>query len=99
MKNRLSHLFSPKSGNTVMLAFDHGYIMGPTAGLERLDIAIAPLMEHADVLMGTRGAIRACIPPTTGKAICLRATHDASVLFDDMSTDAVWGSTWRRHCG
>ena len=28
MKNRLSRLFDPKSGNTVMLAFDHGYIMG-----------------------------------------------------------------------
>ena len=29
MKNRLSRMFDPKSGNTVMLAFDHGYIMGP----------------------------------------------------------------------
>jgi len=37
-KNRLSHLFNPKSGNTVMLAFDHGYIMGATAGLERMDV-------------------------------------------------------------
>ena len=27
MKNRLSRIFNPKSGNTVMLAFDHGYIM------------------------------------------------------------------------
>lgn len=85
MKNRLSRLFSPKSGNTVMLAFDHGYIMGPTAGLERMDVTIAPLAGYADVLMGTRGAIRSCIPPTTGKAVCLRATHDSSVLFDDMS--------------
>ena len=40
-KNRLSHLFNPKSGNTVMLAFDHGYIMGATAGLERMDVTIA----------------------------------------------------------
>ena len=38
MKNRISHLFSPETGNTVMLAFDHGYIMGSTAGLERLDV-------------------------------------------------------------
>ena len=30
MKNRLSRIFDPKSGNTVMLAFDHGYIMGAT---------------------------------------------------------------------
>ena len=86
MKNRISRLFSPKSGNTVMLAFDHGYIMGSTAGLERMDVTIAPLCQYADVLMGTRGAIRSCIPPTVHNAICLRATHDASVLIDDMST-------------
>lgn len=86
MKNRLSRMFSHKSGNTVMLAFDHGYIMGSTAGLERLDVTIAPLCAHADVLMGTRGAIRSCIPPTVNKAVCLRATHDTSVLFEDMST-------------
>lgn len=85
MKNRLSRIFSPKSGNTVMLAFDHGYIMGSTAGLERLDVSIAPLCEYADVLMGTRGALRSCIPPTLNKAVCLRATHDSSVLFEDMS--------------
>ena len=41
-KNRLSRLFNPKSGNTVMLAFDHGYIMGSTSGLERMDVTIAP---------------------------------------------------------
>lgn len=86
MKNRLSRIFSPTSGNTVMLAFDHGYIMGATAGLERLDVTIAPLCGHADVLMGTRGAIRSCIQPTLNKATCLRATHDTSVLFEDMST-------------
>ena len=56
MKNRISRLFSPETGNAVMLAFDHGYIMGSTAGLERLDVSIAPLCEYADVLMGTRGA-------------------------------------------
>ena len=69
-----------------MLAFDHGYIMGATAGLERMDVTIAPLCRYADVLMATRGAIRSCIPPTVHNAICLRATHDASVLIDDMST-------------
>ena len=86
MKNRLARIFDPKSGNTVMLAFDHGYFMGATAGLERLDVTITPLCEYADVLMATRGAIRTCIPPTANKAICLRATHDTSVLFDDLST-------------
>ena len=85
LKNRLSHIFNPKSGNAVVLAFDHGYIMGSTAGLERLDVTIAPLAPYVDVFMGTRGAIRTSFSPTMHPGICLRATRDSSVLHDDMS--------------
>ena len=85
MQSRLSRIFRPSSGNTVMLAFDHGYIMGPTAGLERVDLVIPPLAPYVDVFMGTRGAIRACIPPEAPVATCLRVTYDTTVLFDDMS--------------
>ena len=72
-----------------MLAFDHGYIMGPTQGLERLDLAIPPLMDYADVLMGTRGALRTCIPPDCKKAIALRCSAGSSVLKDDMSHEVI----------
>ena len=85
MKDRLARIFDHKSGRTVMLAFDHGYIMGPTAGLERLDLAIPPLAPYADVLMATRGAIKSCVPPTFNKAIALRCTTDTSVLHEDLS--------------
>ena len=85
MKDRLARIFAPKRGRTVMLAFDHGYIMGPTAGLERLDLAIPPLAPYADVLMATRGAIKSCVPPTFNKAIALRCTTDTSVLHEDLS--------------
>jgi putative autoinducer-2 (AI-2) aldolase len=43
LKNRLSKVFNPKDGRTVMLAFDHGYFQGPTTGLERVDQTILPL--------------------------------------------------------
>ena len=85
MKSRLGRMFRPESGNTVMLAFDHGYIMGPTAGLERLDLVIPPLIPYVDVLMGTKGAMRACIPPASSAAKCVRVTYDTTVLFDEMS--------------
>ena len=85
MKSRLARIFSPKSGNTVMLAFDHGYIMGPTSGLERIDVVIPPLIPHVDVLMGTRGIFRTCISPAARVAKCVRVTYDSTVLFDDMS--------------
>ena len=72
MKDRLSRIFNPKSGHTVMLAFDHGYIMGPTSGLERMDLTITPLIEYADCIMCSRGALRSIVPPTSNKAVSLR---------------------------
>ncbi len=80
MKDRLARIFNPRSGRTVMLAFDHGYIMGPTSGLERMDLSIVPLIEYADCLMCTRGALRQIVPPTTNKPISLRASAGSTVL-------------------
>jgi putative autoinducer-2 (AI-2) aldolase len=80
MKNRLARIFDPKSGNTVMLAFDHGYFQGPTTGLERVDQTINPLIPYADTLMLTRGILRSIIPAATGKSIVLRASGGPSIL-------------------
>lgn len=88
MKNRLSRIFNPKTGHTVMLAFDHGYFMGPTTGLERMDLSIVPLAEEVDALMCTRGALRTCIPPTTSKPVVLRSSAGASIL-KEMSNELV----------
>ncbi|MGV8134297.1 MAG: 3-hydroxy-5-phosphonooxypentane-2,4-dione thiolase [Mangrovibacterium sp.] len=80
IKNRMSRIYNPKNGRTVMLAFDHGYIMGPTSGLERIDLSITPLIEYADSLMCTRGILRSVVPPTANKPICLRYSAGSSVL-------------------
>ncbi len=80
MKDRLSRIFNPATGRTVMLAFDHGFIMGPTSGVERIDLSIVPLIEHADCLMCTRGVLRSLVPPTSRKPICLRADAGTSIL-------------------
>jgi putative autoinducer-2 (AI-2) aldolase len=80
MKNRLARIFNPKSGRAVMLAFDHGYFQGPTTGLERVDVTILPLAEHADALMLTRGILRTTIPAATQKAIVMRASGGPSIL-------------------
>lgn len=80
MRARLSRIFDPADGKTVMLAFDHGYFQGPTSGLERLDRSIVPLIPQADALMCTRGALRTTIPAHSGKGIVLRASGGPSVL-------------------
>lgn len=88
MQSRLSRIFNPKTGKTVMLAFDHGYFQGPTTGLERIDINIAPLFEHADVLMCTRGILRSVVPPATNRPVVLRASGANSILAE-LSNEAV----------
>ena len=82
MKDRLSRIFNPKTGKSVMLACDHGFIMGPTSGLERIDLTIVPLMEYADCLMCTRGILQSVIPANTKTPICLRSDAGTSILTD-----------------
>jgi putative autoinducer-2 (AI-2) aldolase len=80
MQNRLSQVFNPKSGRTVMLAIDHGYFMGPTTGLERVDINILPLLKNCTALMLTRGMLRSTIPSSFGGGVVIRASGGPSIL-------------------
>lgn len=80
MKNRLSRIFNPKDGRTVMLAIDHGYFQGPTSGLERVDLTIMPLVPDADVLMCTRGILRSIVPPSVTIPVVMRASGGPSIL-------------------
>ena len=89
MKKHLTNIFSPKSGNTVMFAFDHGYFMGSVSGLERLDILIPQLIDHVDVLMATRGALRTCVKPVFRKGIALRVSSGSSMIDEDLSHEIV----------
>lgn len=88
MKNRLARIFNPATGRTVMLAVDHGYFQGPTTGLERIDLSIAPLVPYADALMITRGALRTCISPEMQKPVVLRCSGGQSIL-KELSNELV----------
>jgi putative autoinducer-2 (AI-2) aldolase len=79
MKNRLSRIFNPKTGKTVMLAVDHGYFQGPTTGLKDMR-TITPLISHADCLFVTRGILRNSVDPKIGTSICLRVSGGPSIL-------------------
>lgn len=88
MQSRLARVFNPDTGRTVMLAFDHGYFQGPTTGLERIDLSIAPLFHETDVLMCTRGILRSVVPPATNKPVVLRASGGNSIL-SELSRESV----------
>jgi putative autoinducer-2 (AI-2) aldolase len=80
MKNRMSRIFNPKTGRTLMFAVDHGYFMGPTTGLEQLDKTVEPLLPYADTLMLTRGALRNYVNPEQDVSIIMRVSSGTSIL-------------------
>ncbi|HEY84781.1 MAG TPA: 3-hydroxy-5-phosphonooxypentane-2,4-dione thiolase [Chloroflexi bacterium] len=79
MKNRISRIIKP-DGRTLMFAVDHGYFMGPTTGLEKLDETIEPLLPYADTLMLTRGALRNYVSPAADLPIILRVSSGTSII-------------------
>ena len=89
MRNRLSRMFRPQSGNSVMVAVDHGYFMGPTRRLENIRATVAPLLPHADAVGLTRGVLRTCVPPESTTPILLRVSGGVSVLREDLSDEAI----------
>jgi 3-hydroxy-5-phosphonooxypentane-2,4-dione thiolase len=89
MANRMHRMFSPVSGNSVMLAVDHGYFMGPTRHLEDARATISPLLAHTDVLALTRGILRRCVDPTTSTPIMLRVSGGVTVLKEDLSHEEI----------
>ncbi|MCI4367904.1 MAG: 3-hydroxy-5-phosphonooxypentane-2,4-dione thiolase [Thermoplasmata archaeon] len=89
MRNRLARMFPGRSENTVMLAVDHGYFMGPTRRLEDPRATIAPLAPHADALALTRGVLRRCVPPECVTPIVLRVSGGVTVLQDDLSDEEI----------
>ncbi len=88
VQNRLALMFRGDSGGTVMLAVDHGYFQGPTTGLERIDLSIAPIVDGADALMCTRGVLRSSFPSGTRLPVVLRASGGPSVL-KELSNERV----------
>ncbi len=89
IKNRLSRIFQPRTGKTVMLAIDHGYFLGPTGGLENPAQTIKPLLRFADSLMLTRGVLRTSVPPESDIPIVLRVSGGNSILSKDLSNEDI----------
>ena len=89
MENRMSRIFQPKSGKTVMLAVDHGYFRGPTTGLRDHRKTVTPLINHADCLFVTRGMVRNCIEPQNYSSICLRVSGGPSILGELSNEDVI----------
>ena len=89
LENRVARMVSPRSGNTVMLAVDHGYFMGPTRRLENARATIAPLLPHADAIALTRGILRTSVPAASTVPIVLRVSGGATVLKEDLSDEAI----------
>lgn len=89
LKNRIARMFPGASGNSVMVAVDHGYFMGPTRNLENARATIEPLLPYADAIALTRGILRTSVPPTSTVPIVLRVSGGATILKEDLSDETI----------
>jgi len=84
--SRMKKIFA-EDGKTVMLAFDHGYFLGPITGMWEPAKVIPPLADYVDALMLSPGILTSCIAPDIKKGIVLRASGGSSVVSKDLSNE------------
>jgi 3-hydroxy-5-phosphonooxypentane-2,4-dione thiolase len=89
MKNRMARIINPKTGRAVMLAFDHGYFLGPTHKLEVPRETITPLLPYADTIMLTRGVLRSSVDPESCANMVLRVSGGSSIVGPDLSDEGL----------
>jgi DhnA family fructose-bisphosphate aldolase class Ia len=87
-RNRLASIVAP-DGHALMLAIDHGYFMGPTTGMEKPALAIAPLVSYIDSLMLSPGILTSCVPNDFRKGFVLRASGGNTVLDSDIDDEEL----------
>lgn len=88
MKNRLSQLIQ-EDGHCFFLPIDHGYFQGPTRKLEKPGETIEPLLPYCDALFVTRGVLRSCVDPASGKPIILRVSGGTSMVGKDLANEGL----------
>lgn len=89
LRNRLNNIIKPEDNRAVMLAFDHGYFLGPVSRLEKPGKTVEPLIPYCDALMLTRGVLRNCINPAITNAIVLRVSGGASIIGAELSNEEI----------
>ena len=89
LKNRLSRIIKPSTGQTVMLAVDHGYFLGPTKKLENARKTIEPLLPYADALMLTRGILRTSVEAEASVPVVLRVSGGTSIIGKDLANEEI----------
>jgi putative autoinducer-2 (AI-2) aldolase len=89
MKNRMARIINPDTGRAVMVAFDHGYFLGPTHKLEVPRQTITPLLPYADTIMLTRGVLRSSVDPESRANVVLRVSGGSSIVGPDLSDEGL----------
>ncbi len=88
MANRLARLIQ-YDGRCLFLPVDHGYFQGPTRKLEDPGATLEPIVDYADAIFITRGALRSCVEPEDAKPIILRVSGGTSVIGEDLANDGL----------
>ena len=87
--NRMSRIFSPDTGNTVMLAIDHGMALGPMSGLENPKAVLDLLIPYIGSVMLNKGILRQCLEPGGRLGLVLRVSGGATIAGPDITKECL----------
>ena len=88
-KNRLARIINPKTKRSLILAMDHGMVLGPTKGIENPKETIELLKEWSDALIINKGILSTSYIPDGQTGIVLRISGGPTIAGGDLSQEGI----------
>ena len=88
IKNRMARLVNPKTNRALIMAMDHGMIMGPTHGIKKPAETIKLLEGYMDSMIINKGILTTSYEPDGKTGIVLRITGGPTIL-GDLTTETI----------
>lgn len=94
LDNRMRRILNPGTGRSLVIAIDHGYALGPIAGIVDIGKTIRELdaTGKVDAWLLTGGVFRYAFDPTGNPGVILRISGGATIAGPDITREGVVSS-------
>ncbi|MDI3547806.1 MAG: 3-hydroxy-5-phosphonooxypentane-2,4-dione thiolase [Halanaerobiales bacterium] len=88
-KNRLARIMNPENGKSLVMAMDHGMVLGPTRGIEKPDSTLKLLEGFMNAVIINKGILTTAFVPDGKTGIILRVSGGPTIIGNDLSTEGI----------
>jgi len=88
IKNRMARIVNPETNRTLIMAMDHGMVMGPTHGIEKPAETLKLMDGYMDSMIINKGILTTCFEPDGKTGLVLRISGGPTIL-GDLTTEGI----------